>query len=659
MTDRKGGPISGHPDAAKEDNKEWVDGTKLLKEASAEMNLGEMILDKDFTLFDAMSALELMDPKMDSGMRREDLSEFTTVDELISAGKLPTRLTFQEATGVIDKLQVFVEAFHMGEYLPLTIFKCLYCHRGGMKALEVVAKETASATPETDRDGYQNRCAALAIRAIVASVLKTSRIVRQVVHHADIYEEEDFYPDKKTPLDMEEEMDDEKFIFNLLKSAEAACLRTTKSTQSTVLETTTTTSAECTQLSTTAKTRSRRRRKKRGKKKKKNKAIAEESPGNEGEEEAKEGKIVEKRDTEPKPTNSSVDDSQKGNEEGVWARRLACRLRMWQYMLEIHIQLIRPNFDGISKARETLNALLSWMARSGLASLDREFCCHASQSPKLAFDDDDASLVKSMFRQAAPRAPKIPSFEEARRSLTARLIHLKRVCALSACGTIRRESPYWLRRFLEWSPKEGEPLILSRSLMLMMIANKECKLLDHVEPSSYASDAIFQFGVPWASFLSARPSSDVAFDANPPAGMISLDRSTARASDLPSPDELFCEIRSYIVYASRSLSDFLKLMCLNRCRQRTRLHIVLHDWANLQNHADYVDAVLGKFGRGRPKLLGSVNVPARGFGVWHLQHVLELMLHHLLIGFELELYAPWEVDSVYWYADFVLGSMIQ
>ena len=47
----------------------WSDVTELLGSAAAEMSLGEMVHGESFSLFEAMSALELMDPKMDSGMQ--------------------------------------------------------------------------------------------------------------------------------------------------------------------------------------------------------------------------------------------------------------------------------------------------------------------------------------------------------------------------------------------------------------------------------------------------------------------------------------------------------------------------------------------------------------------------------------------------------------
>eukprot|EP00466_Bigelowiella_natans_P002440 jgi/Bigna1/145698/aug1.102_g20406 len=46
----------------------WEDITEELRETSSGMKIGTMIHGPDFSLYEAMSALELMDPKMDPGM---------------------------------------------------------------------------------------------------------------------------------------------------------------------------------------------------------------------------------------------------------------------------------------------------------------------------------------------------------------------------------------------------------------------------------------------------------------------------------------------------------------------------------------------------------------------------------------------------------------
>jgi hypothetical protein len=49
----------------------WTDVTIQFADYCRQLPLGEVVRDRDFTLFEAMTALELMDPKMDGGMSIE------------------------------------------------------------------------------------------------------------------------------------------------------------------------------------------------------------------------------------------------------------------------------------------------------------------------------------------------------------------------------------------------------------------------------------------------------------------------------------------------------------------------------------------------------------------------------------------------------------
>jgi len=158
--------------------------------------------------------------------------------------------------------------------------------------------------------------------------------------------------------------------------------------------------------------------------------------------------------------------------------------------------------------------------------------------------------------------------------------------------------------------------------------------------------------VPRAVYLSSLPKRSGS--VQPVAGKIDiLKRTMDKSVPPPSDDEIASEVRAYVVYVSRCVSDVMKLLCLNPCRRHMQLSAILREMGSLQHHADYVDSVVRNFcdGNGAKGL--------RGFGTWHVEQVTELMLQYLLLGFELELYAPWEVDSIYWYADYVIASMLQ
>ena len=46
----------------------WKEVTNIFRDSADELVLGELLHDANFGLFEAMSAIEMMDPKMDAGM---------------------------------------------------------------------------------------------------------------------------------------------------------------------------------------------------------------------------------------------------------------------------------------------------------------------------------------------------------------------------------------------------------------------------------------------------------------------------------------------------------------------------------------------------------------------------------------------------------------
>ena len=55
------------------DESKWQNILPLLTETAAVLNLGEMLHPTDFSLYTSMSALELMDPRMDPGLNNTSI----------------------------------------------------------------------------------------------------------------------------------------------------------------------------------------------------------------------------------------------------------------------------------------------------------------------------------------------------------------------------------------------------------------------------------------------------------------------------------------------------------------------------------------------------------------------------------------------------------
>ncbi|KAH9805300.1 MAK10 [Citrus sinensis] len=113
------------------DNTVWADISPLLDAACKELGDGEMIHGENFNLFAAMSALEIMDPKMDSGI----VSKYCSLDEAIEDGAAPVPLSHdktidvQSIIDIMDHLLACEATWHSGHSLAQTVFSCIYLLR--------------------------------------------------------------------------------------------------------------------------------------------------------------------------------------------------------------------------------------------------------------------------------------------------------------------------------------------------------------------------------------------------------------------------------------------------------------------------------------------------------------------------------------------------
>lgn len=110
----------------------WANVTPLLDSAREELREGELIHGENFSLFAAMSALEIMDPKMDSGM---DDGRYYSIDEAIESGAAPVPISFDKTldalcvVDIMDHLLACEATWHKGHSLAQTVYSCLYLLR--------------------------------------------------------------------------------------------------------------------------------------------------------------------------------------------------------------------------------------------------------------------------------------------------------------------------------------------------------------------------------------------------------------------------------------------------------------------------------------------------------------------------------------------------
>lgn len=147
---------------------DWLDITDLCALASKGMQLGEMIESPQFRLFDAMSAIEIMDPKMDSGFNSEaDM----TLERAAEQGILAQSLSLEEHVAIWDRLLMYYLLWMEGHTLVQTCFCCLYLQDPARHAKPLPL-----------------------LGAFVDAFLVACRTAREIVLKAGIFEDEDFLP---------------------------------------------------------------------------------------------------------------------------------------------------------------------------------------------------------------------------------------------------------------------------------------------------------------------------------------------------------------------------------------------------------------------------------------------------------------------------------
>ncbi|KAJ4709062.1 N-alpha-acetyltransferase 35 NatC auxiliary subunit [Melia azedarach] len=113
------------------ENTVWADVSPLLEAACKELRDGELIHGDNFNLFAAMSALEIMDPKMDSGI----VCKYYSLDEAIEDGAAPVPIShdktidIQSTIDIMDHLLACEATWHSGHSLAQTVFSCIYLLR--------------------------------------------------------------------------------------------------------------------------------------------------------------------------------------------------------------------------------------------------------------------------------------------------------------------------------------------------------------------------------------------------------------------------------------------------------------------------------------------------------------------------------------------------
>ncbi|KAL9921495.1 N-alpha-acetyltransferase 35, NatC auxiliary subunit homolog isoform X1 [Glossina fuscipes] len=184
----------------------WVDITSEFMSACSELNLGELAQDMLFGLFEAMSAIEMMDPKMDVGMgyNRNDTKPHT-FETAVDAGVLKlNNLSYEDLIGIFDALFACMVSWLEGNSMDQVLFTCLYLH-----------------APAKIEDK--------ALRSFCHAVRHLIIHIKNIIISSSVNEEEDFQLYGNSSLLANEESPSASSIGGLLKESEDELVRHSKS----------------------------------------------------------------------------------------------------------------------------------------------------------------------------------------------------------------------------------------------------------------------------------------------------------------------------------------------------------------------------------------------------------------------------------------------
>ncbi|KUI57998.1 N-alpha-acetyltransferase 35, NatC auxiliary subunit [Cytospora mali] len=159
-----------------------TDITQKFITAAKTLEPGELVKDGYFTLFESVGALEIMDPKMDSGCLApgESLDE----DYDVTRPLLP-----QEVLGIMDQLLCHEVAWHLGYPLSQTLFTSVYLEAIMMPRPVRIQDAHFTRDPE---DNVHRDPMLQVLRAYCLGLLKACWYVNERIKFEHYYEEEDF-----------------------------------------------------------------------------------------------------------------------------------------------------------------------------------------------------------------------------------------------------------------------------------------------------------------------------------------------------------------------------------------------------------------------------------------------------------------------------------
>ncbi|OCB91093.1 hypothetical protein A7U60_g1658 [Sanghuangporus baumii] len=165
---------------------QFKDVTQLFQDASREMDDDELLMVDGFTLYDAMSAVEIGDPRMDSGAPLPESQRQPDFDPL-------TPLLPEEVCWILDRSMACEMHWHAGNALAQTVYTCLYMHHLATIDLDSIPSEARRRF--FDR-GLPIQLTSLVIRSGVMGMVKCCDLAYRELVKGNVHDCEDWQGEK-------------------------------------------------------------------------------------------------------------------------------------------------------------------------------------------------------------------------------------------------------------------------------------------------------------------------------------------------------------------------------------------------------------------------------------------------------------------------------
>ncbi len=106
----------------------WLDAKGFLDAVFNELQPGQMVHDQHFNLVEAMSAIEIGDPKMDQGARLANSPDAALTFPQLLDKYAPVAVDPSKLLPVCDAMMAAEVTWHNSATLPQSLFSALYLH---------------------------------------------------------------------------------------------------------------------------------------------------------------------------------------------------------------------------------------------------------------------------------------------------------------------------------------------------------------------------------------------------------------------------------------------------------------------------------------------------------------------------------------------------